>query len=168
MPSSNNPFKNVDFSDLPHTSHFTAPDGAKLAFRAYPAAGAAAKGGVVLVHGSSADSSSMHMMAKRFAAAGYAACALGIRGHGESGAKGHIDYVGDFPGAVLPAIDHISLTLDAAAIDAAVESMSHETADQAIQRTAGRRAFQLAMTAHSVGRDGRSRQRSLIFGFTRH
>jgi non-heme chloroperoxidase len=48
----------------------------------------------VLVHGSSASSSSMHVMAKGFAAAGYAAYALDIRGHGQSGAKGHIAYIG--------------------------------------------------------------------------
>ena len=60
----------------------------KLAFRAYPATGGAVKGSVVLVHGSSASSSSMHLMAKGFAAAGYAAYTLDIRGHGKSGSKG--------------------------------------------------------------------------------
>ena len=94
MSSINDPFKNVDFSDLPERSHFTARDGAKLAFRAYPAAGGAVKGSVVLVHGSSASSSSMHLMAKGFAAAGYAAYTLDIRGHGKSGTKGHIAYIG--------------------------------------------------------------------------
>ena len=94
MSSISDPFKNVDFSDLPELSYFTARDGAKLAFRAYPAAGDAVKGSVVLVHGSSASSSSMHLMAKGFAAAGYAAYALDIRGHGKSGTKGHIAYIG--------------------------------------------------------------------------
>jgi non-heme chloroperoxidase len=94
MASINNPFKNVDFSDLPKVSYFTARDGAKLAFRAYPAAGGVLKGSVVLVHGSSASGSSMHLMAKGFAAAGYAAYALDIRGHGASGTKGHIAYIG--------------------------------------------------------------------------
>ena len=94
MSSIADPFKNVDFSDLPKRSYFTARDGAKLAFRAYPTTGDAVKGSVVLVHGSSASSSSMHLMAKGFAAAGYAAYALDIRGHGESGTKGHITYIG--------------------------------------------------------------------------
>jgi non-heme chloroperoxidase len=79
MASINNPFKNVDFSDLPEPNHFTARDGRRLAFRAYPAAGGAVKGSVVLVHGSSASSSSMHVMAKAFAAAGFAPYALDIR-----------------------------------------------------------------------------------------
>src|SRR5947199_2334950 len=94
MSSINDPFENVDFSDLPKLSYFTARDGTKLAFRAYPAASRALKGGVVLVHGSSASGSSMHVMAKGFAAAGYDAYALDIRGHGGSGTKGHIAYVG--------------------------------------------------------------------------
>jgi alpha-beta hydrolase superfamily lysophospholipase len=94
MLSINNPFRNVDFSDLPEVSNFAARDGTRLAFRAYPAAGDRVKGSVVLVHGSSATSSSMHLMAKGFLAAGYSAYALDIRGHGKSGAKGHIAYIG--------------------------------------------------------------------------
>ncbi len=94
MSSISDPFKKVDFSDLPELSHFAARDGANLAFRAYPAASDAIKGSVVLVHGSSATSSSMHVMAKGFAAASYTAYALDIRGHGGSGAKGHISYIG--------------------------------------------------------------------------
>src|SRR5690348_12667063 len=66
MSSISDPFKNVDFSDLPELSYFTARDGAKLAYRAYLAARDAGKGSVVLVHGSSATSSSMHLMAKGF------------------------------------------------------------------------------------------------------
>src|SRR5690242_20119752 len=94
MASISDPFKDVDFSDLPKPNKFTARDGVMLAFRIYPAAGDAVRGSVVLVHGSSATSSSMHPMAKGFAAAGYTAFALDIRGHGESGTKGHIAYLG--------------------------------------------------------------------------
>src|SRR6266513_324398 len=94
MSSINDPFKNVDFSDLPEATYGTARDGTNLAFRAYLAAGDAVKGSVVFVHGSSASSSSMHLMAKGFAAAGYAAYTLDIRGHGKSGSKGHIAYIG--------------------------------------------------------------------------
>ena len=32
----NDPFKKVDFSDLPKLNYFPARNGAKLAFRAYP------------------------------------------------------------------------------------------------------------------------------------
>ncbi len=109
MPSINNPFKNIDYSDLPAASHFVARDGVKLTFRAYPAPGNSAKGSVVLVHGSSASGVSMHVMAKGFAAAGYTAYALDIRGHGGSGTRGRIAYVGqleddleDFVSSVKP------------------------------------------------------------------
>src|SRR4051812_22334189 len=81
MASINDPFKGVDFSDLPKVSYFPARDGTRIAFRNYLAANGAAKGSVVLVHGSSASGSSMHVMAKGFAAAGYDAYALDIRGH---------------------------------------------------------------------------------------
>src|SRR5437773_7650513 len=78
MSSINDPFKNVDFSDLPEATYVTARDGTKLAFRAYLVAGGAVKGSVVVLHGSSASSSSMHLMGKRFAAAGYVSYTLDI------------------------------------------------------------------------------------------
>ena len=94
MASINDPFKNVDFADVPAASHFTARDGMQLTFSAYPALESKSKGSVVLVHGTSAERSSMHVLAKAFAAADYAAYALDVRGHGESGTKGSIAYVG--------------------------------------------------------------------------
>jgi alpha-beta hydrolase superfamily lysophospholipase len=66
----------------------------RLAFSAYPPLENKSKGRGVLVHGSSAGRSSMHVLARAFAAAGYAAYALDVRGHGESGVKGSIGYVG--------------------------------------------------------------------------
>ncbi|MDD5167887.1 MAG: alpha/beta fold hydrolase [Syntrophales bacterium] len=93
MPGIKNPSKNVDYSDMPATSHFAARDGTKLAFRAYPAADGCARGSVVLVHGSSATSRSMHVLAKTFAAAGFNAYAPDVRGHGESGTRG-IGFIG--------------------------------------------------------------------------
>ena len=94
MASINAPFERVDYSGLPVISHFVARDGTSLAYRAYTPTGSEAVGSVVLVHGSSGGSSNMHVLAKGFAAAGYAAYALDIRGHGESGIKGQIAYVG--------------------------------------------------------------------------
>jgi len=94
MASLNNLFKDVHYTDIPSSSHFVARDGTRLTFRAYPAAAGSPKGSVVLVHGSSGKGSGMHVMAKAFAAAGYAAYALDIRGNGDSGDKGKIAYVG--------------------------------------------------------------------------
>jgi alpha-beta hydrolase superfamily lysophospholipase len=94
LASINNPFKQVDFSDLPPLSRYTARDGTALAYRRYAAPDRAARGSVILIHGSSASSDSMHLMAKAFAQAGYAAYSLDMRGHGRSGHKGQISYVG--------------------------------------------------------------------------
>ncbi len=94
MASINEPFKSVDFSDLPPLRHFNAKDGASLAYRQYGPATAAASGSVILIHGSSASSQSMHVLAKAFAQAGVVAYALDVRGHGASGTKGTIGYVG--------------------------------------------------------------------------
>ena len=93
MPSLNDPFKGVHYLDIPSPSYFVARDGTRLTFHAYPAAGTS-KGSVILVHGSSGKGSGMHVVAKSFAAAGYTAYALDIRGHGASGIKGQIEYVG--------------------------------------------------------------------------
>ena len=94
MRSISDPFKSVDYADLPSIKHVNARDGTPLAFRLYSSSGSIAKGSVVLVHGSSASSKSMHVMAKAFSAAGFAAYALDMRGHGNSGSKGDIAYVG--------------------------------------------------------------------------
>lgn len=109
MASINNPFRQVDFSDLPPLSRYTARDGAALGFRSYRPPGAAPAGSVVLVHGSSASSASMHALAKALAGAGFAVHALDMRGHGASGKKGDIAHVGqleddleDFMRAVSP------------------------------------------------------------------
>lgn len=104
------PFSSVDFSDLPSLSRFKARDGTELAYRSdTPATSAPSNGSVVLIHGSSATSSSMHPMAKALSAAGFATYALDIRGHGGSGHKGQIAYIGqleddltDFMHAVSP------------------------------------------------------------------
>lgn len=95
LASISDPFKTVDFSDLPPLLRYKAGDGAELAYRAYPPRpGVPLKGSVVLVHGSSGSSTSMHVMAKALAAAGCAVYALDIRGHGASGPGGRIDHVG--------------------------------------------------------------------------
>lgn len=93
LASANNPFDAVDYSGLPELSYYAPVDGDDLAYRQYPAKGDP-KGSAVLLHGSSADSRSMHPMARALVEAGFAVYALDVRGHGGSGVKGHVDYVG--------------------------------------------------------------------------
>ncbi|MCJ7546149.1 MAG: alpha/beta hydrolase [Deltaproteobacteria bacterium] len=81
----------VDRSDMPPVSHFPARDGVQLAYRAYPASPAKI---AILIHGSSGSSAGMHAMGKALSKAGITAFALDVRGHGESGVKGDIRYIG--------------------------------------------------------------------------
>lgn len=110
MSSIGDPFKTVDFSDLPPLQRYIAEDGAALAYRYYGPAADLPKGSVVLVHGSSASSNSMHLLAKGFAKAGYKTYALDIRGHGSSGVKGTIDHVGQLEEDLGAFVKAVSLT----------------------------------------------------------
>lgn len=111
MLSISDPFKDVDFSALAAPAHYAARDGAQLTYRRYaPAGGLPSRGSVVLVHGSSANSQSMHPLAQSLAQAGFTVYALDMRGHGASGPRGDIAYIGqldddleDFVSAVQPA-----------------------------------------------------------------
>lgn len=99
MGSINDRFKSIDRADLPAVQTYAAADGQALAYREYaPAApatlAAPVQGSVTLIHGSSASSDSMHVMAKAFSASGWRVYALDMRGHGQSGVKGQIDYIG--------------------------------------------------------------------------
>jgi alpha-beta hydrolase superfamily lysophospholipase len=92
--SINDPFKSVDFSNMPALKNYQGADGAKLFYREYESQGDNIKGSAVLVHGSSASSESMHPMAMALAASGLLVYALDIRGHGASLPKGHIAFIG--------------------------------------------------------------------------
>lgn len=89
----NEEFHAIDFSDMPQLQHYEAADGQQLAYRGYMPEVFASMS-VVLVHGSSASSRSMHLLAKGFAAAGFVTYVPDMRGHGASGSTGTIDYVG--------------------------------------------------------------------------
>jgi len=93
MGSITEPFRDADYGGLPPLQRLAARDGTPLAFRRYLPAGTPT-GSVVLAHGSSADSRSLHMLAQALAQAGLATYALDMRGHGGSGDKGRIDHVG--------------------------------------------------------------------------
>lgn len=98
LASINDPFKGVDYRNVPAAQHYTARDGTSLAWHGYNAGGAAAgtspKRRVVLVHGSSARGRSMHALAQALASKGYAVASLDMRGHGESGPRGQAAYIG--------------------------------------------------------------------------
>jgi alpha-beta hydrolase superfamily lysophospholipase len=108
----------VDRSDMPGLERFHARDGTELGYRHY-AAGSPASGQVaIVVHGSSASSIAVHALAKALAQRGAETYAPDIRGHGASGTRGDVVYLGqleddlaDFVGEIRKANPAAPLTL---------------------------------------------------------
>ncbi len=84
----------VDRSTMPPLERFSARDGTELAYRHYPARGPASERIAILVHGSSGSSPAVHALADALAARGVETYAPDIRGHGGSGTRGDIAYIG--------------------------------------------------------------------------
>jgi pimeloyl-ACP methyl ester carboxylesterase len=85
----------VDRSTMPSLERFSARDGTVLAYRHYPARGPATTGRIaILVHGSSGSSPAVHALADALAARGVETYAPDIRGHGGSGMRGDVAFVG--------------------------------------------------------------------------
>jgi len=84
----------VDRSTMPPLQRFSARDGTELAYRHYPARGPGSEKIAILVHGSSGSSVAVHALADALAARGIETYAPDIRGHGGSGTRGDIAYVG--------------------------------------------------------------------------
>jgi pimeloyl-ACP methyl ester carboxylesterase len=86
--------RSVDRSTMPPLARFAARDGTDLAYRHYPARGAAIGKIAILVHGSSGSSAAVHALADALAAHGIETYAPDIRGHGGSGTRGDIGHIG--------------------------------------------------------------------------
>jgi alpha-beta hydrolase superfamily lysophospholipase len=86
--------RSVDRSNMPPLERFAARDGTQLAYRHYPARGQATGRVAILVHGSSGSSAAAHALADALAAHGVETFAPDIRGHGGSGSRGDIAYLG--------------------------------------------------------------------------
>jgi alpha-beta hydrolase superfamily lysophospholipase len=87
--------KSIDFSTLPELSRFQARDGTALAYRHYSAHTPATDRIAVVVHGSSGSSQgAIHALSLALAARGVQTYAVDIRGHGASGNRGDIAYLG--------------------------------------------------------------------------
>ena len=81
------PFRKVDFSDLPQPQKLETSHGSPIAYRVWrenPAA-SDAELVVIAIHGSSAQSASIHPLGKALSAAGIPVYAPDIRGHGDTG-----------------------------------------------------------------------------------
>ncbi|BAL79324.1 alpha/beta hydrolase [Bradyrhizobium cosmicum] len=111
--------KGIDWSTLPPLERFQARDGTWLGFRHYAANGAATGRGAIFIHGSSGSSATVnHALTHAMSAHGVETWALDIRGHGGSGTRGDIGYVGqleddlvDFVAEVRKTAPDLPLTL---------------------------------------------------------
>ncbi|MCK1474470.1 alpha/beta fold hydrolase [Bradyrhizobium sp. 197] len=87
--------KGIDWSTLPALERFQARDGTWIGFRHYVASGPATGRGAIFIHGSSGSSGTVnHALTHAIASRGVETWALDIRGHGGSGTRGDIGYVG--------------------------------------------------------------------------
>jgi alpha-beta hydrolase superfamily lysophospholipase len=85
----------VDLTSLPAIERFQARDGTWLGFRHYTTSAPATGRAAIVVHGSSGSSGgTIHALSQALAARGVETFAIDIRGHGASGTRGDIGYVG--------------------------------------------------------------------------
>jgi alpha-beta hydrolase superfamily lysophospholipase len=94
LTSISNTARAVDRSGMPGIDRFYARDGTELAYRHYPAHGPGTGQVAVVVHGSSGSSIAVHALANGLAGRGIETYAPDIRGHGASGTRGDIVYIG--------------------------------------------------------------------------
>ena len=85
----------LDLNTLPAAERFQARDGTELGYRHYAAGAPATDRVAIVVHGSAGSSrSSIHVLSTALALRGVATYAVDIRGHGASGTRGDIGYLG--------------------------------------------------------------------------
>jgi alpha-beta hydrolase superfamily lysophospholipase len=94
LPSISKTANAVDHSGMPGLDRFHARDGTELAYRHYPPRAPATGQIAIVVHGSSGSSVAVHALAKALAERGVETYAPDTRGHGASGTRGDIAYLG--------------------------------------------------------------------------
>lgn len=94
LPSISTSARAIDRSNLPPVQRFQARDGTELGYRAYLPAEGAPRRIAILIHGSSGNGTVLNVMARALAADGVIAIAPDMRGHGVSGTRGDISYMG--------------------------------------------------------------------------
>lgn len=109
--------RTVDFSALPAIERIQARDGTWLGFRHYPATGAATGRAAIVIHGSSGFSGgTIHALSGALAARGVETWAVDIRGHGASGTRGDIRYVGQLEDDMADLVAEIRKTAPSATL----------------------------------------------------
>jgi pimeloyl-ACP methyl ester carboxylesterase len=100
--------KGIDWSTLPAQERFQARDGTWLGFRHYAPKGASTDRGAIFIHGSSGSSGTVnHALTHAIASRGVETWALDVRGHGASGTRGDIGYVGQLEDDLVDFVAHV-------------------------------------------------------------
>ncbi|UGX95115.1 alpha/beta fold hydrolase [Bradyrhizobium barranii subsp. barranii] len=100
--------KGIDWSTLPPLERFQARDGTWIGFRHYASNGPATERGAIFIHGSSGSSGTVnHALTHAIASRGVETWALDIRGHGGSGTRGDIGYVGQLEDDLVDFVAHV-------------------------------------------------------------
>lgn len=100
--------KGIDWSTLPPLERFQARDGTWLGFRHYAPKGTATDRGAIFIHGSSGSSGTVnHALTAALASRGVETWALDTRGHGASGTRGDIGYVGQLEDDLVDFVAHV-------------------------------------------------------------
>lgn len=91
------PFRSVDFGDLPAVQTLAVSNRSPIAYRTWLPNPAPADPPLVVIaiHGSSSQSASIHPLGKALSTQGIPVYAPDIRGHGDTGTRGDIDYAGE-------------------------------------------------------------------------
>lgn len=100
--------KGIDWSTLPPLERFQARDGTWIGYRHYAPNGPETGRGAIFIHGSSGSSGTVnHALTHAIAARGVETWALDIRGHGGSGTRGDIGYVGQLEDDLIDFVAHV-------------------------------------------------------------
>ncbi|GGI24792.1 alpha/beta hydrolase [Bradyrhizobium guangdongense] len=100
--------KGIDFTRQVALEQFQARDGTWLGYRHYQPKGPATGRGAIFIHGSSGSSGTINfVLTAELAAHGVETWALDMRGHGASGTRGDIGYVGQLEDDLVDFVAHV-------------------------------------------------------------
>ncbi len=99
----------IDPKLAPPLSYFAARDGTQIGYRVFEASGGASAPTAILVHGSAGHSMNQTLVGKALAEAGVRAVAIDMRGHGASGMRGDVAYIGQSEDDLADLLDHLKL-----------------------------------------------------------
>ena len=105
LSSISTPFKSIDFSDAPALAILKAENGTAISYRRYGPLDATNT--LIALHGSSATSLSLHVFSKTLAVEKIAVYVPDLRGHGDTGRRGDVDYIGQPDDDLTSLIRHV-------------------------------------------------------------